>query len=214
MRVVLAEDSALFREGVARLLAEAGIDVVGQVADADALRDAVARLAPDVVIVDIRMPPTHTNEGLVAALRIRHEHPRTGVLVLSHYVETLHATKLIAERADGVGYLLKDRVADTGEFIDAVRRVAGGGSAIDPEVVSQLLSRRRLQRTVEELTDREMEVLSLMAQGLSNSAISQRLVVTPKTVESHVSNILGKLELPPDPGTDRRVAAVLHYLKG
>jgi DNA-binding NarL/FixJ family response regulator len=214
MRVALAEDSVLFREGVARLLEEAGMEVVGQVSDADSLLEVVDHAGPDVVIVDVRMPPTNTNEGLVAALRIRDEHPNVGVLVLSHYVETLHASKLIADRAAGVGYLLKDRVADTHEFVDAVRRVASGGSALDPEVVSRLLSRRMVRGTVEDLTEREIEVLGLMAQGLSNGAISKRLYVTPKTVESHVSSILGKLELPPDPDIDRRVAAVLHYLEG
>jgi DNA-binding NarL/FixJ family response regulator len=213
VRVVLADDSVLFREGLARVLAERGIEVIGQVADGDALLEQVAEHSPDLAVVDIHMPPTHTNEGLVAALQIRAEHPEVGVLVLSQYVETHHAVKLLGDGAGGVGYLLKDRVSDLDEFLDAIRRVAGGGTAIDPEVVSHLVGRQRERDPLRELTDREREVLALMAEGRSNLAVSEKLFLSPKTVESHVNSIFTKLGLLPAPDDHRRVLAVLTFLK-
>lgn len=213
MRVVLADDSVLFREGLARVLAEGGIEVVGQVADGDALLQQVAERAPDLAVVDIRMPPTHTNEGLVAALQIRSEHPEVCVLVLSQYVETHHAVRLLGDSMGGVGYLLKDRVSDLDEFIDAVRRVAGGGTAIDPQVVSHLVGRQRERDPLRELTDREREVLALMAEGRSNLAVSEKLFLSPKTIESHVNSIFTKLGLFPAADDHRRVLAVLTFLK-
>jgi DNA-binding NarL/FixJ family response regulator len=213
VRALVADDVVLFREGLARLLSEADIEVVGQAGDADTLLNLIATTEPDVAIVDIRMPPTHTTEGLEAAERIRAEHPGVAVLLLSHHVESRHAVDLIGSGSRGVGYLLKDRVVDAAEFLDAVRRVAGGGSVIDPEVVSGLLERRRADDRLHGLTDRELEVLGLMAQGLSNLAIGERLHVNERTVESHVAGILHKLGLFPDTDTHRRVAAVLHYLR-
>jgi len=214
IRVVLADDSILLREGLARLLAEAGFEVVGQCGTAEALLELVREARPDVAVVDIRMPPTHTDEGLVAADAIRAEHAgRVGVLVLSQYVETDFALRLITEGEGGVGYLLKDRVADIGDFSDAVRRVARGGSVIDPEVVALLVNRRRARGPLDELTDREREVLALMAEGRSNQAICDRLFVTPKTVETHIASIFSKLELLPAPDDHRRVLAVLAYLR-
>jgi DNA-binding NarL/FixJ family response regulator len=214
-RVVLADDSVLLREGIARLLVEAGLEVVAQVGDPTELVDAVRAHAPDVAIVDIRMPPTHTDEGLRAAERIRAEHRgRVGVLVLSQYVETTFALRLVEEGAGGVGYLLKDRVADVDEFADSVRRVARGGSVIDPEVVAQLVRRRRAHVPLDELTEREREVLGLIAEGRSNQAICDRLFLAPKTVEAHIANIFSKLELLPAADDHRRVLAVLAHLRG
>jgi DNA-binding NarL/FixJ family response regulator len=213
MRVVIADDAVLFREGLARVLEAGGIHVAGQVGDAEQLLARVRAEPPDTAVVDIRMPPTHTREGLDAARRIRAEHPRVGVLVLSQYVEPHHAMQLLEDGASGVGYLLKDRVADVGEVVDAVRRVAGGGSVIDPEVVAQLLGRRRARNPIEELTDREREVLTLMAEGRSNQAISQRLFLSPKTVEAHVRSIFTRLDLSATPDDHRRVLAVLAFLR-
>jgi DNA-binding NarL/FixJ family response regulator len=213
MRVVLADDAVLFREGVARLLDDAGFDVTGQAGDAETLLELVRSTGPQVAIVDIRMPPTHTTEGLVAALRIRQEHPGVGVLVLSQYVETHYAVRLLGDAAGSIGYLLKDRVPDVHEFVDVVRRVGCGGSVVDPHVVSQLLGRRRDPDPLAELTGREREVLALMAEGRSNQAIRQRLFLSPKTVETHVSSIFAKLGLPPTTDSHRRVLAVLAYLR-
>ena len=213
MRVVLAEDSVLLREGVARILDEAGFEVVGQAGNADELLLKVRSYSPDVAIVDIRMPPTHTDEGLRAAQEIREKHPTCGVLVLSQYVEATYAMELLAESAEGVGYLLKDRVSDIAEFIGAVRRVAEGGSALDPTVVSQLVGRRRRDDPLDELTPREREVLGLMAEGRSNSGIAEQLVVTERAVEKHVTSIFAKLRLPAASEDHRRVLAVLAYLR-
>jgi DNA-binding NarL/FixJ family response regulator len=211
VRVVLAEDSLLLRAGVARLLQDAGFEVVAQAGDLDDLLRKVRAHKPDVAIVDIKMPPSHTDEGLKAALIIRSELPGTGVLVLSQYVEKDYATELLGESAEGVGYLLKDRVADLERFIDAVRRVAEGGSVLDPEVVSRMLARRS-SGPLDQLTPREREVLELMAEGRSNSAIATELVVTERAVEKHVTNIFGKLNLPATAEGHRRVLAVLAYL--
>jgi len=213
MRVVIADDAVLFREGLARVLEAASIQVAAQVGDAEQLLARVRADPPDAVVVDIRMPPTHTREGLDAALRIRAGHPEVGVLVLSQYVETHHAMQLLEDGAGGVGYLLKDRVADVADVADAVRRVAGGGSVIDPEVVARLVGRRRVRSPVEELTDREREVLALMAEGRSNQAICQRLFLSPKTVEAHVRGIFTRLDLPATPDDHRRVLAVLAFLR-
>ena len=212
MRVVLAEDSVLLREGIARLLEEAGFDVVGQAGNADELMLKVRSYSPDVAIVDIRMPPTHTDEGLQAAREIREKHASTGVLVLSQYLETAYALELLSESAEGVGYLLKDRVADVDAFVGAVRRVGEGGSALDPAVVSQLVGRQRRNDPVADLTPREREVLELMAEGRSNQAIADSLVVTERAVEKHVTSIFAKLRLPASPDDHRRVLAVLTYL--
>jgi DNA-binding NarL/FixJ family response regulator/class 3 adenylate cyclase len=213
MTVVLADDSILFREGVARVLQERGFSVVGQAGDADDLLREVERLAPDVVITDIRMPPTNTSEGLVAAHRIRTEHPEIAVLVLSQYVETQHALRLVRESPGQVGYLLKDRVSDISEFADALRRIARGGSVIDPDVVAQLLGRRSEQNTIASLTAREREILALMAEGRSNQAICDHLRLSTKTVETHVGSIFSKLGLLPEADDHRRVLAVLAYLR-
>jgi len=212
MRVVLAEDSVLLREGVARILDEAGFEVVGQAGNADELLLKVRSYSPDVAIVDIRMPPTHTDEGLRAAQEIREKHPTCGVLVLSQYVEATYAMELLAESAEGVGYLLKDRVSDVNEFADAVRRVGEGGSALDPTIVSQLVGRRRRDDPIDQLTPREREVLGLMAEGRSNSGIAEQLVVTDRAVEKHVTSIFSKLRLPAASEDHRRVLAVLAYL--
>ena len=213
MRVVLAEDSVLLREGVARILDEAGFEVVGQAGNADELMLKVRSYSPDVAIVDIRMPPTHTDEGLRAAQEIREKHPNCGVLVLSQYVEPTYAMELLAESAEGVGYLLKDRVSDVNEFADAVRRVGEGGSALDPTIVSQLVGRRRRDDPIDHLTPREREVLGLMAEGRSNSGIAEQLVVTERAVEKHVTSIFSKLRLPAASEDHRRVLAVLAYLR-
>jgi DNA-binding NarL/FixJ family response regulator len=213
MRVVIADDAVLFREGLARVLEAAGIQVVAQVGDADKLLARVRADPPDAVVVDIRMPPTHTREGLDAARHIRAELSQVGVLVLSQYVEPHHAMQLLEGGTQGVGYLLKDRVADVAEVVDAVRRVAGGGSVIDPEVVAQLIGRPRTRSPIQELTDREREVLTLMAEGRSNQAICQRLFLSPKTVEAHVRSIFTRLDLPVTPDDHRRVLAVLAFLR-
>jgi DNA-binding NarL/FixJ family response regulator len=213
VRVVIAEDSVLLREGLARLLDEAGFEVVEAVADAEQLLRSVAEQTPDVVVADVRMPPTHTDEGLRAALVIRQRWPKTAVLVLSQYVEERYATELLAGDTRGVGYLLKDRVADVDEFVAALCRVGNGGAALDPEVVSQLLLRGR-RRPLDALTPREQEVLKLMAEGRSNTAIASALVVTDGAVEKHVSSIFTKLGLTPTDTDHRRVLAVLSYLDG
>ncbi len=213
MRVVIAEDSVLLREGVARILTEAGMEVVGLCEDADDLMLKVRSYTPDVCVVDIRMPPTHTDEGLRAAIDIRAAHPGIGVLVLSQYVEIGLAMKLLADSAEGVGYLLKDRVSDVGEFVGAVRRVADGGSAIDPTIVSTLLGRRRDDDPIAELTPREREVLALMAEGRSNQGIADRLVITLRAAEKYVSSIFTKLGLPSTGSDSRRVLAVLLYMR-
>lgn len=212
IRVVLAEDSVLLRAGIASLLADAGFEIVGQAGTAEQLLLKVRSYKPDVAIVDIRMPPTHTDEGLRAAQEIREQHPGVGVLVLSQYVESGYALELLRTSAEGVGYLLKDRVSDTREFADAVRRVAKGGSVLDPEVVSRLVGRRRGQDPLSELTPREREVLGLIAEGRSNQGIAEQLVVTERAVEKHVTSIFGKLGLPAAPADHRRVLAVLAYL--
>jgi DNA-binding NarL/FixJ family response regulator len=213
VRVVVADDSVLLREGVVRILAEAGFEVVGQAGNADELMLKVRSYSPDVAVVDIRMPPTHTDEGLQAAQEIRAKHPGVGVLVLSQYIEPADAMELLAESAEGVGYLLKDRVSDVREFADAVRRVADGGSALDPTIVSQLVGRRRGDDPLGGLTAREREVLSLMAEGRSNQGIAERLVVTERAVEKHVTSIFSKLRLPAATADHRRVLAVLAYLR-
>jgi DNA-binding NarL/FixJ family response regulator len=213
VRVVIAEDSVLLREGLARVLTDGGFEVVAQVGDATALRAAVRRTKPEVAIVDVRMPPTQTDEGARAAEEIRTEHPEIGVLVLSNVVEARHALKLFSEQPEGFGYLLKDRVLDIDEFLESVRRVAHGGTAIDPDVVSQLLGRRREHDPLAELTPREREVLSLMAEGRSNHGICEKLVLSPKTIETHVSNIFSKLGLASAPDDHRRVLAVLTFLR-
>jgi DNA-binding NarL/FixJ family response regulator/class 3 adenylate cyclase len=213
LRVVLAEDSVLLREGVARILSESGFEVVGQSGNAEDLMLKVRSYSPDVAIVDIRMPPTHTDEGLRAAKEIREKHPETGVLVLSQYVEPEYAMDLLADSAEGIGYLLKDRISDVKEFAASVRRVAEGGSALDPSVVSHLVGRRRGDDPVSHLTPREREVLELMAEGRSNQGIAERLVVTERAVEKHVTSIFGKLRLTSAPEDHRRVLAVLAFLR-
>jgi DNA-binding NarL/FixJ family response regulator len=213
MRVVIADDSVLVREGVSRLLIEAGFDVVGQAHDAEDLLREVAEKAPDVAIVDIRMPPTHTDEGLRAARELRSRYPSLGVLVLSQYVRPSYAFELLADDARGVGYLLKDRVSDLRELSDAVERVGKGGSVLDPSVVAQLVGRRRQGHDpIDDLSEREREVLALMAEGRSNRAIAERLVITERTIEKHVRSILMKLRIPASHEDHRRVLAVLAYL--
>ena len=209
---MIAEDLALLREGIASLLKDEGHEINAAVADGDALLAAAAEHHPDLAIVDVRMPPTQTDEGLRAAIELRRRQPEVAILILSQYVEERYATELLSAGSRGVGYLLKDRVADVSEFMSAVRRVAAGGTAIDPEVVSQLLSRRHRTDLLDELTPREREVLKLMAEGQTNSAIAERLVVTGGAVEKHVRNVFMKLGLPPTEQQHRRVLAVLTYL--
>jgi DNA-binding NarL/FixJ family response regulator len=213
MRVVIAEDSVLLREGIERLLTENGLEVVGSCQTGDELLLKTRSHSPDVAIVDIRLPPTHNDEGMRAALELRARQPEVGVLVLSQYVELGLAMKLLSESAEGAGYLLKDRIGDVEEFVAAVRRVASGGSAIDPIIVSTLLSRRRNDDPLERLTPREREVLELMAEGRSNQGIAERLVITLRAVEKYVSSIFGKLGLPSSGTDSRRVLAVLLYLR-
>jgi DNA-binding NarL/FixJ family response regulator len=213
VRVVVADDAVILREGLARLLEEAGFELVGLAADADQLYALVERESPDVAIVDIRMPPTHTDEGLRAARELRSLHPKLGVLVLSQYVRPSYAFELLADDASGVGYLLKDRVSDLHELSDAVQRVGEGGSVLDPSVVAQLVGRRRSgDDPIDDLTDREREVLALMAEGRSNRAIAERLFITERTVEKHVKSILMKLHISATQDDHRRVLAVLAYL--
>lgn len=214
MRVVIADDAVLLREGLIRLLAETGHEVVAAVGDGPSLVSAVAAHKPDVSIVDVRMPPSHTDEGLRAAVEARATVPGTPVLVLSQYVEVSYADDLLADGRGGIGYLLKDRVSEVGDFLDGLSRVAAGGTVLDPEVVAQLFARRRRGDPLRTLTAREREVLGLMAEGRSNTAIAKTLVVTEGAVEKHVRNIFTKLDLPPDEEQHRRVLAVLAYLKG
>ena len=214
MRIVIAEDAAVMREGLVRVLEDRGHEVAAAVADGDALLEAVTDHHPDVAVVDIRMPPTHTDEGLRAAIALRRQHPDVGVLVFSQYVETRYATQLLAKSSAGVGYLLKDRVADVGDFVEALKRVAAGGTALDPEVVTQLLGASRQAATLDtSLTRRESEVLALMAEGRSNAAIADALIVGDGAVEKHVANIFAKLGLPVSDSDNRRVLAVLRYLE-
>ena len=213
MRIVIGEDSLLLREGLARLLEETGHEVVAQAGDAEDLLRKVGAHKPDLAIVDVRMPPSFTDEGIRAALAIRERTPQVAVLVLSEYVETTYALELFTGATDGLGYLLKQRVSDLDQFLDAVGRVAGGGSALDPEVVKHLLGRHRAGDPLGSLTPREREVLGLMAEGRSNNAIAERLVITERAVEKHVTNIFSKLDLPPTAEAHRRVVAVLKYLE-
>jgi DNA-binding NarL/FixJ family response regulator len=213
VRVVIAEDSVLLRDGIERLLGDSGFDVAGSCDTADALLEMVEQRAPALAIVDIRLPPTHNDEGLQAALRIRAEHPDVGVLVLSQYLELGLALKLLQDEPDGVGYLLKDRISDVDEFVASVRRVGNGGSALDPLIVSKLIGRRRSDDPVETLTPREREVLELMATGSSNQGIADRLVISLRAVEKYVSTIFTKLGIPATGGESRRVLAVLLYLR-
>jgi DNA-binding NarL/FixJ family response regulator len=212
LRVVIAEDAALFRQGLISLLEARGHEVCAAVGDGDTLEAAVAEHQPDVAVVDVRMPPTYTDEGLRAALRLRRDHPSTGVLVFSQYVETRFTARLLEGSASGVGYLLKDRVADVAEFADALARVAAGGTALDPEVVGQLMRAGRRAGGLAALTPREREVLALMAEGRSNAGIARTIVVTEGVVEKHVAAIFAKLGLPPSQSDNRRVLAVLRYL--
>ncbi len=214
VRVVVADDSVLLRDGVVRLLNDSGFVVVAAVGDADALLDAVTEQQPDLCVVDVRMPPTHTDEGLRAAIEIRRRNPRIAVLVLSQYVEERYAAELLDGDVAGVGYLLKDRVIDVNQFLEALRRVAAGGSAVDAEVISQILGRSRRASELDRLTPREREVLELMAEGLSNAGIADRLIVSGGAVEKHISNVFMKLDLEPGEGAHRRVLAVLRYLRG
>ena len=212
LRVVIAEDSALIREGIARLIEESGGTVVAKVGDGEAFVRAVETHRPDVSVVDVRMPPTQRDEGLRAAIEARRRVPGTPILVLSQYVERQYATELLADRAGGVGYLLKDRVGDIREFMDALRRVAKGGTALDPEVVAQLMARNRADDPLASLTPREREVLATMAEGRTNIGIAEQLSITEGAAEKHISNIFGKLDLPESPNDHRRVLAVLAHL--
>jgi DNA-binding NarL/FixJ family response regulator len=213
VRVVIAEDSALLREGVARLLADEGFDVIAKLASAEELLRCVETEAPDVAVVDIRMPPTHTDEGLVAAETIRRSWPRVGVLVLSQYVETEYALRLLNGSDERCGYLLKDRVLDVGQLTDAIQRVDAGGVVVDPELVARLVGRSRPSSPLDELTPRERDVLALMAEGLTDRGIGERLFVAPKTVETHIHHIFAKLGLPESAADNKRVHAVLTYLR-
>ena len=214
LRTVIADDSVLLRDGLVRLLTDSGFDVVAAVGDADGLLDAVTEHTPDLCLVDVRMPPTHTDEGLRAAIEIRRRHPDIAVLVLSQYVEERYAGELLTGDVAGVGYLLKDRVIDVDDFLVSLRRVANGGSAIDAEVVSQILGRSQRSSDLDRLTPREREVLTLMAEGLSNGGIADRLVVSHGAVEKHISNVFMKLGLDVEESGHRRVLAVLTYLRG
>ena len=213
MRIVIAEDSVLLRAGLTRILADAGEEVVATVGDADELITTIARHQPDLALVDVRMPPTNTDDGLRAALAVRQRWPEVAILVLSQYVEETYASELLADDTAGLGYLLKDRIADVGDFLGAVRRVGEGGTALDPEVVAQLLARARRRDPLERLSPREGEVLALMAEGRTNPAIARELVVSDKAIEKHVSNIFLKLDLPPAADDHRRVLAVLRWLE-
>jgi DNA-binding NarL/FixJ family response regulator len=213
LRIVIAEDAAIMRDGLTQTLTRRGHDVVAAVADAEALRQAVEEYLPDVAIIDVRMPPTHTDEGLRAAQVIHNDHPQVGVLVFSQYIETQSAAELFAGAPAGVGYLLKDRVADVSEFIEAISRVANGGTVLDSEVVRQLLRASRRSESLATLTLREREVLSLLAQGRSNTAIADTLVISPRVVEKHVASIFAKLGLAPSDNDNRRVIAALKYLE-
>ena len=214
IRTIVADDSVLLRDGVVRLLGDSGFDVVAAVGDAQALLDAATEQSPDLCIVDVRMPPTHTDEGLRAAIEIKRRSPEVAVLVLSQYVEERYAGELLTGNVSGVGYLLKDRVIDVDDFLSSLRRVAAGGSAVDTEVISQILGRSRNRAEIDRLTPREREVLTLMAEGLSNAGIAERLVVSAGAVEKHISNVFMKLGLEPEEGAHRRVLAVLTYLRG
>ncbi|KOT87482.1 LuxR family transcriptional regulator [Streptomyces rimosus subsp. pseudoverticillatus] len=213
MRVVIAEDSAILRDGLVQLLALRGVEVAAAVGDAESLRAVVAEHRPDAAVVDIRLPPGHTDEGLRAAVAIRRDHPGTGVLIFSQYVETKYATQLLGGGAAGVGYLLKERVVDIGEFVDALERVAAGGTALDPEVVTQFFGAGRRANALDTLTPREREVLAQMAQGRTNQAIAAACTVTERAVEKHIAHIFTKLDLPPSETDHRRVLAVLRYME-
>ncbi|MFI0786592.1 LuxR C-terminal-related transcriptional regulator [Streptomyces lydicus] len=213
MRVVIAEDSAILRDGLVQLLELRGVAVVAAVADAESLLAAVAAHRPDAAVVDIRLPPGHTDEGLRAAVALRRDHPGTGVLIFSQYVETAYADRLFGAGFAGVGYLLKERVVDIGEFVDALRRVAAGGTALDPDVVSRLFSASRRAGALDALTPREREVLALMAQGRTNQSIASAMTVSERAVEKHIANVFSKLDLPPSATGHRRVLAVLRYLE-
>ena len=214
IRTIVADDSVLLRDGVVRLLSDSGFEVVAAVGDAQALLDAATEQSPDLCIVDVRMPPTHTDEGLRAAIEIKRRSPDIAVLVLSQYVEERYAGDLLTGNVSGVGYLLKDRVIDVDDFLSSLRRVAAGGSAVDTEVISQILGRSRNRAEIDRLTPREREVLTLMAEGLSNAGIADRLVISAGAVEKHISNVFMKLGLEPEEGAHRRVLAVLTYLRG